>query len=949
MAQRSSQALIKKQTDTIAGMLVRIATRLSERFPPEKSIDADSWKSWLWNASIVSLVRHTALVMNHAAASVNRDRFFEFQFNDRKVSICLENDCLWLAEFKSMIELLGGAEDGALSEYVLSDLYGVVLNLVSTVSFDGSKTVSVAVATCDKKKKRLGNFYSPPSLVNFVVEGSLSPLVEGSSAEEILALRVIDPAMGAGVFVTRVFRFLRDAVPTIDAREVAKCVFGVDLDPLAVEVARLSLWLAAGDDRLDPQADFVNLRVGNSLVGCRLDQIDRFPQGALKRKGLRSSEFSEEELRICLKQFENLDVKERMDLWCSFWFMTAEELHQFSKMTNAALSGASNAPLQSLSVYKIVDKLKFFHWQLEFPNVQFDAVIGNPPWEIEKPNSREFFGSIEPEYWNLSKQDALHKQADLLNDDSLSRSWQSRMNLHDAMANWIRNAPVQFENLQPFQHQGKGDVNLYKLFCEQAYYLARSGGRISFIVPSGIYSDSGSRELRNLFLSENSWTSLIGFENSDGAFDIHRSFKYCIFTIKKDGRTAALHASFMQSGTGEAEREQTTFDETVVRKLSPQWLVVPEVENRKVLSLMEKIYDNSNLLGDTAFGDSKICYSREFDMTLDSKYFRQRERLEAEGFLQNSHGRWHHEENEFVPLYEGRMIGQFDDSEKYWVSGKGRRAVWEENSNKKLLGPQYLVSAKLLEKCAATDELKVGFLAVGSATNARTMIAACLSDVACGNSVPVLFLSGGSGNDTRRGALRMPVSEYLSSANQLSRQQFILSLCACLNSFVFDFVIRRKMSGNNLNYYVVAECPLPKIDANNVRLWKLLADMSMELSFTSERFSSELISIGRGGRPFNSSPARRRLLRAYCDVVVASLYGLDRHDMNLVLSEGCTAAGAQNPKGFFRVDRKLPAEERLPSIVIRLMNNLTAQDLRLEEALAATLKLEEALSAALKF
>ncbi len=851
-------------------------------------------------------------------------------------------------------------------EQRLSNIYEAILNMVPSFSRDHNGLRILQVKRLEKLKKRSGSFYSPSHLVDKTVQLALAPLVlesgrtKAKPLSEVLQLRIVDPAMGAGVFLTHAYRYLIELFPDCAQEEKIRiardCLYGVDLDPLAVEVARLSLWLAVNSSMQSKLSymDFQNLRVGNSLVGAR---VDRF-------KDLHNS----------------INLKSNLDKWCSKWF-TSEDPDEVNESDAQARLSA------------IAKNARFFHWEFEFPEVfdrniranpGFDAVIGNPPWEISKPNSREFFGMVEPNYWALGKQEALSVQQRLLaNDPRLSAAWNSLQDRHRLFSTWVKKAPVQLdETVHPFECQGAGDLNLYKLFCEQSFYLAREGGSVALIVPAGLYSDSGARELRRLLLERNDWYHLSAFENSDGAFDIHRSFKYCIFAARKSGNTTRIETSFL----GQASE----YSRSTIAALSPKWSVLSEVESKATLSLLDRIYQNSDLLGSTKYGAYSIEYAREFDMTIDSREFYQRDKLENDRCMQDAYGNWlqgkwhatekggggsgegrysdgifeagwkpalpgsaniepHKFENVgnpgledielqctekkltslgtgrilsacgkfviggdqiedvYLPLFEGRMVGQFDFSEKHWVSGKGRRAVWQQSSSAGF-GPQYLVRKNVFLQRYVHDELKVGFLAVGCATNARTMIASCLSAVPCGNSVPTL-----------RFKTTQPADGGL-TADELQ-----LALAGFLNSFVFDFVIRRKMAGNNLNYFVIEECPLPKLTPANLPVFKQVANLVSYLNLGHLRYSRELNRMGCSRLPsILPGSAHFRVVRSFVDILVAHLYGLDKRDLSLILADELPGTETINTKGFFRLDRQEQPEERLPSLVLKHAGELEA-------------------------
>src|SRR5690606_10631656 len=104
-------------------------------------------------------------------------------------------------------------------------------------------------------------------------------------------------------------------------------------------------------------------------------------------------------------------LKSAMDLWCACWFWPADRLDDAPLPTTLA-----HPPERTLEIAeRLASEKRFFHWELEYPDVfrasgsGFDVVLGNPPWEIAKPNSKEFFSSIDPLYRSYGKQEAIGK------------------------------------------------------------------------------------------------------------------------------------------------------------------------------------------------------------------------------------------------------------------------------------------------------------------------------------------------------------------------------------------------------------------------------------------------------------------------------------------------------------------------------------------------------------
>ena len=876
-------------------------------------------------------------------------------------------------------------------------------------------------------RKGSGSFYTRPGLAVPTVQRTLRPLAYDPPSglppekarnappaewtpkrpEEILSLKVCDPACGSGSFVLAALRFLTDALyvslqhhgrieatgkkslvwllgvrngeeeggaerlsdeqipcrpdeedfePRLKARlrrhVVERCIYAVDLDPLAVELCRLSLWIETMDR--DLPFGFVDHKVkcGNALVGAWFDQFQHYPAIAWKNReggdknhsngvhfaknarGKAIKKFNRELLTPNMKRFlegatlfeedlleaattahqdaievlaymhelpvqdaaERADVyrkdflgsaawrrlKEAMDLWCACWFWPADEIERAPLPTKFA----EPLPETRAVVGEVAARHRFFHWELEFPDVfqeeaaGFDAVLGNPPWDVAKPVSMEFFSNIDPLYRSYGKQEALRKQTEYFADKAVERGWLDYCADFRARSNFVSRArnpfgdpslddksqnrfivvrgkgneelhdrwrrarllPTGFaDSRHPFRHQGSADLNLYKLFLEAAHALARKGGRIGFLVPSGLYSDNGTGDLRTLFLEHCRWEWLFGIENSGKIFPIHRSYKFNPVVIEKGGSTEAIQTAFMRRTLEDWERAEelaTPYTRAQVEQFSPKSRAILEIQSRRDLEILEKIYANSVLLGDDGPDGWGIKYVREFDMTNDSKLFPPRPKWEARGYRPDEYSRWlkgdwrpieelwaelgvdpddpvpaeieleewlfdttagperRDAEGQFVhghllkpgdvartdwavrcaqppydrlpvprveipagvilsrdgtewiwegagiedvalPLYEGRMIGQFDFSEKGWVSGRGRAAVWREiRWERKQIEPQYLMGERDYRTVRQAQRVpKAAFMPISSSTNSRTTIACYLSDSPAGNSV----------------------------------------------------------------------------------------------------------------------------------------------------------------------------------------------------------------------
>ena len=249
-----------------------------------------------------------------------------------------------------------------------------------------------------------------------------------------------------------------------------------------------------------------------------------------------------------------------------------------------------------------------------------------------------------------------------------------------------------------------------------------------------------------------------------------------------------------------------------------------------------------------------------------------------------------------LPLYEGRMIGQFDFSEKGWVSGKGRGAVWREIPwERKQIEPQYLMGEEdYWGRIPDVWRPKVVHMNVGSATNARTAIGSFLAGIPSGHSAPTLTV-GSVGR--------------------------ALGVTAVFNSLVSDFVARSRVTGLHLDYHVLEQNPLLPLGDPVVR--STIAGITRALCLGAHYFAPMALELlAPDPRRAATNPlgvavtvSERVRLRAILDATIAMMFGLDYSDLQRI-TEHCDLPTAEiasrslNPKGFWRLDRDRNPELR---------------------------------------
>lgn len=700
---------------------------------------------------------------------------------------------------------------------------------------------------------------------------------------------ILDPACGSGAFLVaamktliRIYggvigqaRFLGDADlkrrvaqiernhPNIDyyikKSIITNNLYGVDIMEEAVEIARLRLFLALVSsahtvDQLEPlpNIDF-NLLPGNSVIGLmRVDETKFDEQASMIRKTFRQV-VDEKNRRIATYRDATsyaTDLRDQRDDIDRLRAEASESLHDILLGDFQALGiryeeatwddskhREGKAKKRPLRLADIRD-LEPFHWGYEFDEIVnrrggFDAIITNPPWDTFKPYPKEFF----EQYSDLVTKKTMdvhefeREQSKLLSDPEIRVPWLRYLSGFPHQNLWFRSAP-EYENQTSFVDERKvtTDLNLYKLFLERCFRLLRVGGDCGIVIPSSIYTDLGSKRLRELLFSSTEVTGLFGFENRRQIFEnVDSRFKFVVLTFRKGVSTSEFPAAFMRHDVGELERFPSEggvrIAMDVVRRLSPDSLSLPEFRSESDLEIVEKM-SRWPLLRDEVPGSWRFELHREFHITDDARLF---ESTEHPGM---------------VRLFEGKMIHQFDSAfspARSFVSEKAGHEALAQSSHGR--ADEYL-------------QYRLGYRRVGRSTDERAMIATVLpKSVFAADSVTVCA------------SVTPKVQCYLA---------------AVLNSFAYDWFIRLKISAT-LNMFYVYQTPVPRLQSGNP-IFEQLVNRAAKLICTLPEFGD--LARGAGINPAEAvqDKGARDLIRAEIDAIVAHMYGLTEVEFAHILS-----------------------------------------------------------------
>ena len=669
---------------------------------------------------------------------------------------------------------------------------------------------SVSLQTGSGVRKATGTFYTPQPIADYLVRRTLGPLVRDVTPDRILQLRIVDPAMGSGAFLVAACRFLGGAYETSLVRSggchssdigeaervgirrtiAERCLYGVDLNPMAVQLARLSLWLATL--AADRPLSFLDhrLQVGDSLLGTWLALLRHPPSSRRRRRsddtlplfddGAMSHALREAvPIRFSLEAtptdtVEQVRAKERAladltgrdaalsrwkriaHLWCSAWFASAGNAapaSAFGSLSDAALTGRSALPSRTATRYlddadAIGDTRRLFHWELEFPEVffdrdgarlpraGFDAVIGNPPWDMIRAD---------------------HGDADA----------RSRARLDTTpVVRFTRDAGV-------YTAQSDGHANRYQLFVERAIALTRHGGRLGLVLPSGLATDHGSAALRRLLFSRCRVDALVGMDNQRGVFPIHRGVRFLMVTASAGVPTERIACRLDLDDPAELEsigedlsdaRFPVHVSPALLARISGPDLALPNLRSTIDVAIVERAASLFPPLGSTQ--GWAVRFGRELNASDDRAAFRPARGRGDSTPVSSGPARTR---SMYLPVVEGKHVEPFHvalASVRHRISGADARRLLRSDRH---------------------ERPRLGYRDVASATNRLTLIAAVLPSHCV--STHTVF------------CLRTPLP---SGAQHL--------LCGFFNSFVINYLVRLRVT-MHVTTRTVEQLPIPTAEA----------------------------------------------------------------------------------------------------------------------------------------
>ncbi|MCX6880595.1 MAG: ATP-binding protein [Verrucomicrobia bacterium] len=510
-----------------------------------------------------------------------------------------------------------------------------------------------------------------------------------------------------------------------------------------------------------------------------------------------------------------------------------------------------------------IQSLQPFHWAYEFDQIivnrgGFDAIITNPPWDVLQTNEKEFYQNYAPSIQrkNLRIEEWIEQREKMMEDETIQGEWLNYASRFPHQWAYFKRAECYQNQISTVDGRAVGNKpNLYNLFIEYCFRLVNKGSYCGIVIPSGIYTDLGSKQLRLMLFDQTEITGLFCFENRKRIFDnVDSRFKFVVLTFRVGGKTTTFPAAFMRHDVTDLQLfpsiDSLLVPVDLIKKLSPDSVSVIEFKVQTDIEISKKMLRWPLLFGDDK-GWNLELYGEELNMTRSADFF------------------LNHPTK--FPLFEGGMIWQFDHryaEPRYWVKEADLREAFRGKRIKRIDG---------LKKCPKDlrNDYEVPRLAIrkiASNTNKRTLIVGLLpANSFTGNSLSVHF----------------PFWHTKEKYNQLRFScHELMILMAVLNSFVVDFILRSRMT-TNLNLFFLYQLPIPHLNSTHPA-FRPLVERAARLVGTAPEFDDLLTEVfGKKATHKThgvTDPQDRLTLRAQIDALVARLYDLTKEEFQHILA-----------------------------------------------------------------
>ncbi len=800
------------------------------------------------------------------------------------------------------------------------------------------KKGEVYLKSASNSRKATASYYTPPVLSQRLVKASVDHALaaavtstpDAATGKAFMDLKILDNACGSGHFlvealgyltdlalarletdadlqilvndesskITEQLRFLNlDYVPEdaqiLKRALLKRCIFGVDLNPFAVELARLSLWMDSFI--FGTPLSFIEHHVqhGNALMGASVQDFIKFNVEEASQDDMFVENLGArfDELRGVMHELDAMrdttaqEVEQSKALWkysiapklnllsralsfvCTRRAMLAEgngkACEALDKTTDLmtqlfADSKTKSAALRQIETYAA--KYHFFHYEVAFPEAfaggkkGFDIIVGNPPWDKTKFADTDFFPQYHSNYRSLKNNEKAAVQQRLLESPHIDAAYQATVQSMD-----VANQYYKDKNTFPL-NKGAGDGNLFRLFVERNLGLLAAGGSLNYVLPSALMFEEGSMLLRKHIFTHCQVSFFYSFENRNGVFpDVDSRYKFALMQVLNKAPATAtgnvIDTAFYVLDSVELDlpHSHVPYPLQTLKALSPDHWALMELRAAADLPILQKCYNAY-----AALSPDWLDFRRELHMTDDKVLFIEKN---APGLL---------------PLYQGKTIWQYThhhdhDQPEYWVESGAFDARIQSKEFYRMAQDLNVPKTEVVQNASAVrydrEFVRLGVREIARDTDERTLIFSLIpKNVGIGHKVnfaiPKVYVLDDKGQATVR---------------VVSPLRLLFSL-AWFNSLPMDWVARFMIQISVSKTYL-HRLPMPQPTDDEIRSnpdYTQLAKNALLLSLAAswDDFAELALLFNVQPKDVPQTAKAKDMLRAQNDKLVARLYGI---------------------------------------------------------------------------
>lgn len=719
-----------------------------------------------------------------------------------------------------------------------------------------------------------------------------------------------------------------------------RSIYGVDVQPFAIELAHLSLWIETFI--FGTPLSFIehHVKSGNALIGTTRGRFAKNLARTGQQQNLLNDEISQTfaklnqvfyslnrlqdttaedversklifktEVRPALQRMNLLlDILNATDMMMAEGDVEyeaakktkdkdaqtaakrkkdeAESLRKkLVRISQSLLNGTEPELRKTLDAYR--QRYHFFNWGVEFPEAfamltreecGFHVIVGNPPWDKTKFADPDFFSQYRSNYRSLSNSAKKTLQTDLLAKSYIAQRYRAESK-HALVVN------TYYKTMYPL-NAGEGDGNLFRFFVERNLGLLAAGGSLNYVLPTALLTDDGSTELRKHILQGCRLLAFDGFENRKKLFpDVDTRYKFGLLQVentRSEDEAAPMRCRFMLTSPATLTDSSTAFDYTLadIRATSPRhWAFMEVAHGRTDLEILARIYGHF-----PALDPEWLDFRRELDATNDKRIFHEKRKPH------------------FLPLYKGASIWQYDSrfaEPEYWLDPEEFDAYLLNKEISRLIDDVYpqltpndkkskehnVLSALGLHQRAELgafitpdrEYYRLGFRDIARDTDERTLIATVLpKDIGAQHTMWLCI--------PKRYILDTDVRRVITKFISLKR---IFYAQVLFNSLSIDWLIRFSAS-IHVTKSVLMRVPMPQPTDEELRNNPVYMEMvrnSLLLScyYNKEKFSPLLADYDLTETAIPTTAKQTDMLKIRNDILVAGLYGIEYADMEHIL------------------------------------------------------------------